>query len=84
MGDVEEKYRGELLVLSLKKEVVDEGRKGLLMREEEKRGATKAEADRAQVEVAMRGTEKSGAAMVAARFRVAARGCHAGGELLVG
>lgn len=67
MGDVDEKYRGVETLLCLKEEVIEEWEKGLLMtvgKEEEKRGATwKAEADRAQVEVTMRGIDRSGAAI---------------------
>lgn len=65
MGDEDEKNRsvGCLVDGCLKEDVIEVWRgKGLMVgREEEKRGAAKA--DRAQAEVAMRGIDASGAAI---------------------
>lgn len=65
MGDVDEKKREVVCLVDgcLKEEVIEVWKGLMVGREEEKRGAAKA--DRAQVEVTMRGIDKSGAAMLA-------------------
>lgn len=65
LGDVDEKNREVVCLVDgcLKEEVIEVWKGLMVGREEEKRGAAKA--DRAQVEVTMRGIDKSGAAMLA-------------------